>query len=205
MATLHSWLNTQPDKISQRFYFTHIYIPFILSLFNYIQDNGELRCFELIWFLYWIVEKSIGLYQPCDLYPCNSIGRIHSNPCYQYTSHKVLVLLNRHTNVTEILLHRDRWKLCVNIFTHSTSATQVQIVCSAHYWNQFHNNIVLAPMISTFSQWLGGFGRMLCTEHLYVQRRDELRPHWLICTSFYLIYFSILCGYVFPYIWITLL
>ncbi len=54
MATLHSWLNTQPDTIAeffvhvsaQRFYFTHIYIPFILSLFNYIQNNGELKCFE---------------------------------------------------------------------------------------------------------------------------------------------------------------
>ncbi len=39
------------------------------NLFNYIQNNGELRCFELIWFLYYKVEKSIGLYQPCDLYP----------------------------------------------------------------------------------------------------------------------------------------
>ncbi len=60
MATFHSWLNTQPDKISQifvhvlahRFYFTPIYIPFILSLFNYIQNDDELRCFELIWFIY---------------------------------------------------------------------------------------------------------------------------------------------------------
>ncbi len=34
--------------LAQRFYFTHIYIPYILSLFNYIQSNGELRCFELI-------------------------------------------------------------------------------------------------------------------------------------------------------------
>ncbi len=34
--------------LAQRFYFTHIYIPFILSLFNYIQNNGELTCFELI-------------------------------------------------------------------------------------------------------------------------------------------------------------
>ncbi len=38
--------------LAQRFYFANIYIPFILSLFNYIQNNGELRCFELIWFLY---------------------------------------------------------------------------------------------------------------------------------------------------------
>ncbi len=59
MATIHSWLNTQPDKVSQffihvlsqRFHFTHIYIPFILSLFNCIQNN-ELWCIELIWFLY---------------------------------------------------------------------------------------------------------------------------------------------------------
>ncbi len=42
MAALHSWLNTQPDKISQLFvhvlaqrcHFTHIYIPFILSFFT---------------------------------------------------------------------------------------------------------------------------------------------------------------------------
>ncbi len=73
MATLHCRLNTQPDKISQsfanvlaeRFYVTHIYIPFILSLFNYIH-----RCFELIWFLYYKFEKKQWtLCQPCEFIP----------------------------------------------------------------------------------------------------------------------------------------
>ncbi len=44
IAVLHSWLSTQADKVAQRFvhvlaqrfYFTLIYIPFILKLFNYI-------------------------------------------------------------------------------------------------------------------------------------------------------------------------
>ncbi len=59
MATLHSWLNTARQNLTvfvhilaQRLYFTHIHIPFILSLFNYIKNNGEFKCFELIWFLY---------------------------------------------------------------------------------------------------------------------------------------------------------
>ncbi len=34
--------------LAQRYHFIHIYIPFILSLFNDILNNGELRCFELI-------------------------------------------------------------------------------------------------------------------------------------------------------------
>ncbi len=58
MVTLHSWLNTQLNKVSQffihilahKFHFTHIYIPFILSLFNYIQTNDDVWCFGLIWF-----------------------------------------------------------------------------------------------------------------------------------------------------------
>ncbi len=59
MATLHSWLNTDRQNLtgffsrfsSEILFYTYlhtIYIKFI----KYIQNNGELRCFELIWFLY---------------------------------------------------------------------------------------------------------------------------------------------------------
>ncbi len=34
--------------LAQRFYFTHIYIMFLLGVLNYIQTNGERKCFELI-------------------------------------------------------------------------------------------------------------------------------------------------------------
>ncbi len=78
MKTLHNWLNTQPDNVSylfvyilaHKYYFTHICIPFTLSLLNCIQHNDELWCFELTWFLYLKSEdkNNIGLYQLHDLH-----------------------------------------------------------------------------------------------------------------------------------------
>ncbi len=52
--------HTQADKVSHplvhvlatKFHFTHIYIPFILNLFNYIENNNELWCFKMIWFTF---------------------------------------------------------------------------------------------------------------------------------------------------------
>ncbi len=46
MGTLYSWLNTQPDKVSQFFVDVLAYIPFVLSLFNYIENNDALWCFD---------------------------------------------------------------------------------------------------------------------------------------------------------------
>ncbi len=76
IVRLCSWLNTHPDEVSQFlvhvlaqiFHFTHISIPFILRLFNYIQNNfGALN-----WFDSFIKRflKRIGLYQSRDLHLC---------------------------------------------------------------------------------------------------------------------------------------
>ncbi len=62
IVILHRWLNTQPDNVSQifvhvlakRFHFTHICIPFILRLFNYIENNDEFCCFN--WFVSFIIK-----------------------------------------------------------------------------------------------------------------------------------------------------
>ncbi len=35
-----------------RSHFKHMYIPFILKLFNYIHNNGELWCFKILWIHY---------------------------------------------------------------------------------------------------------------------------------------------------------
>ncbi len=38
--------------LPQRFNFKHMYIPFILKLFNYIQNNDELWFFKILWIRY---------------------------------------------------------------------------------------------------------------------------------------------------------
>ncbi len=38
--------------LAQRFNFKHMYIPFILKLFNYIYNNDELWYFKILWIHY---------------------------------------------------------------------------------------------------------------------------------------------------------
>ncbi len=77
--------------IAQRFHFTHTYIPFILNLFIYIQNNDELWCFELIWFLYysWSFKKHIGLYQPHDLHNVHRFTWIAFSNCLEHVEVKL--------------------------------------------------------------------------------------------------------------------
>ncbi len=64
---LPSWLNKKPDKVSQffvlilaqRFNFKHMYISFILKLFNFTHNNDELWCSKILWILYWKLEKNL--------------------------------------------------------------------------------------------------------------------------------------------------
>ncbi len=75
MAELHRWLITQPDTASQpfvhvltlRFYYTHIYILFLLK---YLTTYSKWTLVLRKWFCSFIkkLKLSIGLYQPRDFH-----------------------------------------------------------------------------------------------------------------------------------------